>query len=468
MREFASPGTIDLPTTGNLTDDVVRQAEQSPERALLAVPGPDGWTDVTADRFHDQVRRVARGLAASGIERGDRVLLLCSTRYEWTLFDYAIWFAGAVSVPVYVTSSPEQVAGILEDSGAIGAVVESAAHADLVRKAAGSEPGPRTWCVDGGAVDDLTRVGAAFTDDELETRRRSATPDTVATLVYTSGTTGRPQGCMLTHGNLMAEVRVAVAELDTLFQHDGAGTLLLLPPAHVFARVVQVGAIHAGVRLGHTGDVRALMQDLASFRPTFVLAVPRVFEKVFTAISQQAAADGRGRLFDRAVETAIAYRRASDSGRPGPVLRARHAVFERRVYAPMRATLGGRCRYAVSGGAPLGERLTHFFRGAGLTILEGYGLTETTAAVTVNRPDQAKLGSVGRPLGGVTVRVGDEGELQVRGPQVFPGYWNAPEATDDVLDDEGWLRTGDLGEIDDEGFVRVTGRKKEILVTAGG
>ncbi len=306
-----------------------------------------------------------------------------------------------------------------------------------------------------------------MSDDDLELRRRHATPESVASLLYTSGTTGRPKGCMLTHGNFMTELGVAVEELDALFDEESS-TLLFLPLAHVFARIVQIGAVRRRVTLGHAPDIVHLAADLGAFGPTFVLAVPRVFEKLFNAASQNAAADGRGRVFDRAAETAIAYSRALDEGGPGLLLRARHRAFDRMVYRRMREALGGRCRHAISGGAPLGERLGHFYRGIGVTVLEGYGLTETTAAVTVNLPDALKIGSVGRPLGGTAVRVAEDGELAVRGGQVMAGYWRDEEATAAVLSEDGWLLTGDLGEIDDEGFVRVTGRKKEILVTAGG
>ena len=311
------------------------------------------------------------------------------------------------------------------------------------------------------------RLGADISDDELEKRRRAATPLDLATLIYTSGTTGRPKGCMLTHGNFMFELGVAVEELDELFS-DGASTLLFLPLAHVFARIIQVGCVKQRVRMGHSADIKNLVADLGEFKPTFVLAVPRVFEKVFNTASQRATADGRGKIFDRAAETAIAYSRGLDKGRPSVAVRAQHAVFSRLVYAKLRDALGGHCRYAVSGGAPLGDRLGHFYRGIGLTVLEGYGLTETTAAVTVNLPDAHKIGTVGRPLPGTAVRVADDGELLFRGGQVFAGYWRDEEATAEALERDGWFHTGDVGEVDDEGFVRITGRKKEILVTAGG
>jgi long-chain acyl-CoA synthetase len=468
VRQFESPRTYAVRREGNLTDDVVHNGEQHPDTVAFSISRDGTWYDVTAAAFLTEVRSVARGLAAAGVGTGDRVALCSRTRYEWTLLDYAIWFAGAVSVPIYETSSAEQIEWILSDSGATALVVETDAHRRRVEPLRDRVELRHLWCLTDGAVDDLRAAGETFPEEDLERRRAAAGPDDLATLVYTSGSTDRPKGCLLTHGNFMSELGAALEELDALFSADEAATLLVLPLAHVFARVVQVGAVRSRVRLGHSPDVVGLLRDLQNFRPTFVLAVPRVFEKVFTRASHQAAADGRGRLFTRAAETAIAYSRALEEGTPGPWLRARHAVFERLVYTRLREAWGGRCRYAVSGGAPLGERLGHFYRGIGLTVLEGYGLTETTAAVTVNGPDALKIGTVGRPLGGTAVRVADDGELHVRGGQVCAGYWRNPEATARVLDPDGWLRTGDLGEVDDEGFVRVTGRKKEILVTTGG
>jgi long-chain acyl-CoA synthetase len=468
VRQFESPRTYAVPLQGNLTDDVVRNGTEHPDTVSFSISHDGSWYDVTAAAFLTQVRAVARGLAAAGVGVGDRVALCSRTRYEWTLLDYAIWFAGAVSVPIYETSSAEQMEWILSDSGAGALVVDTEAHLRRVDALRDRVPLQRVWCLADGAVDELRAAGEAFPEQELERRRTAAGPDDLATLVYTSGSTDRPKGCMLTHGNFMFELGSALEELDALFAAEEAATLLVLPLAHVFARVVQVGAVRSRVRLGHSPDVVGLLRDLQQFRPTFVLAVPRVFEKVFTRASHEAAADGRDRLFARAAETAITYSRALEEGTPGRWLRVRHAVFERLVYGRLREVWGGRCRYAVSGGAPLGERLGHFYRGIGLTVLEGYGLTETTAAVTVNRPDALKIGTVGRPLAGTAVRVSDDGELHVHGGQVCAGYWRNEEATARVVGPDGWLRTGDLGEIDDEGFLRVTGRKKEILVTTGG
>jgi long-chain acyl-CoA synthetase len=469
VREFSTPLTIEVPSTGNLTDDVVGNAREAGDTVVFARPGPDGPQDVTAAEFLREVSAVAKGLIAAGIEPGDRVALISKTRYEWTLLDYAIWFAGAVTVPVYETSSTEQIAWILQDSGARAVVAESADHVARVEEARGDLPSlGHVWSLAERAVEVLTGLGADIGDDQLEKRRTTATPLDLATLIYTSGTTGRPKGCMLTHGNFMFELGVAVDELDELFATEGASTLLFLPLAHVFARIIQVGCVKSRTKMGHSADIKNLVADLQEFQPTFVLAVPRVFEKVFNTASQKATADGRGRIFDRAAEVAIAYSRGLDRGRPSLAVRAQHAVFGRLVYGKLRDALGGRCEYAISGGAPLGERLGHFYRGIGLHVLEGYGLTETTAALTANLPGATKIGTVGRPLPGTAVRVADDGELLFRGGQVFAGYWENEEATRETLESDGWFHTGDMGEVDDEGFVRITGRKKEIIVTAGG
>lgn len=427
------------------------------------------WQDVTLGDFHDDVLAVAKGLVGAGVSPGDRVALLSKTRYEWTVADYAIWWVGAATVPVYETSSTAQIAWILSDSGAIAAIVESDAHLTRVKEAMAEAPDLRdVWVLDDGAIEQITERGAGVSDADVEARRSALTSDTLATLIYTSGTTGRPKGCKLTHGNFRYELGAAIPELPELFERDGASTLLFLPLAHVFARIIQVGAIRSGAKLGHTADVKDLVTHLGSYQPTFVLAVPRVFEKVFNTASSKAYADGKGKIFDRAAQTAIAYSKALDNGKPGIALRTRHALFDRLVYGRLRDALGGHAEWAISGGAPLGDRLAHFYRGIGVSVLEGYGLTETTAALCVNTPDDQRIGTVGRPLPGTEVRVGPDGELSFRGPQVFTGYWHNDEATGDALDAGGWFATGDLGEVDDDGYVRITGRKKEIIVTAGG
>ena len=469
MREFSTPMTVDIPQTGNLTDDVVVNGRDHADDVVFSRNTGAGWTDVSAGEFLLEVQAVAKGLIAAGLEAGDRVALISKTRYEWTLLDYAIWFAGAVTVPIYETSSAEQVGWILEDSGAKAVVAEGPEHLARIREVRTNLTElNHVWSFGGNAVSVLTSLGDDISDEVLEARRTTATPLDLATLIYTSGTTGRPKGCVLTHGNFMFELGVAIDELERLFEPEAASTLLFLPLAHVFARIIQVGCVKSRVKMGHSADIRNLVADLGVFQPTFVLAVPRVFEKVFNTASQNATADGKGKIFNRAAETAIAWSRGQDNTRPSLKVRAQHAVFDRLVYARLREALGGKCEYAISGGAPLGDRLGHFYRGIGLTVLEGYGLTETTAALTANLPDAVKIGSVGRPLPGTAVRVADDGELMFKGGQVFSGYWGNEEATAEVLDREGWFHTGDVGEVDDEGFVRITGRKKEILVTAGG
>ncbi|MCW2752149.1 MAG: long-chain fatty acid--CoA ligase, partial [Aeromicrobium sp.] len=478
VREYSTPLVVTIPDTGNLTDDVVRNGVEYPESVVFARRSGAAWADVTAATFLDDVRAVAKGLIAAGVERGDRVALLSRTRYEWTLLDYAIWFAGAATVPIYETSSAEQIEWILADSGARAIVAETPEHTgrlkDIRERLADVH---HVWSIEtsnqSGAVAVLTTLGTEISDADLEARRTANGPDALATLIYTSGTTGRPKGCMLTHGNFMFELTVAIDELDTLFLPSAEGaepasTLLFLPLAHVFARIIQVGCVKARVRMGHSSDIKHLLDDFAAFRPTFILAVPRVFEKVFYTASQRAVADGKGRVFNRAADVAMAWSRGLETGKISMAVKAQHAVFDRLVYAKLRIALGGRCEYAISGGAPLGDRLGHFYRGIGVNVLEGYGLTETTAALTANLPNAQKVGTVGRPVQGTAVRVADDGELLFSGGQIFAGYWKNDAATAEAKSADGWFHTGDVGEIDDEGFVRITGRKKEILVTAGG
>jgi long-chain acyl-CoA synthetase len=465
MREYTVPAVIEPPTTGGLSDPVWANASSHPDTAVFSRRVGDGWLDISAAEFARQVSAVAKGLIAAGVKHGDRVALLSATRYEWTLIDYAIWSIGAATVPIYETSSASQIQWILTDSEAVVAVVENAAHGAVVESARAEAPSlQEVWQIESGAVDELTVLGQDISDAELDKRRTAVVPSDLATLIYTSGTTGRPKGCMITHSNFMDELGTAVKILDGLFA-EGASTLLFLPLAHVFARIIQVGCVMMRVKLGHTADVKNLVPDLGSFKPTFILSVPRVFEKVYNTASQSAHASGKGKIFDAAAETAIAY---SSSSSPGFGLRAKHALFDRLVYSKLRAVLGGNVAYAVSGGAPLGDRLGHFFRGIGVPVLEGYGLTETTAALAVNLPDDIRIGTVGRPLPGVSVGVDTDGELCFKGGQVMLGYWKNDEATAAAIDADGWFHTGDLGEFDADGFIRITGRKKEILVTAGG
>jgi long-chain acyl-CoA synthetase len=476
VREFSLPALAEIPATANLAGTVFRRAAEQPQAVVLRRPGAAGlsgdWTDVTASQFKDDVVALAKGLVAVGIEVGDRVALMSHTRYEWTLIDYAIWTAGAATVPVYETSSAEQTEWILSDSGATACFAETAAFEDMIGGLRDRLPGlSQVWRIDpGSALDALRAQGADIGDEVIAERSAAAKAADLATIIYTSGTTGRPKGCELTHANLLADVRNAFhGPLAQITEIPDTSTLLFLPLAHVFARIIQVGCLEGGVVLGHCGDLTALLPALASFRPTFILAVPRVFEKVFNSAEQKAAGDGKGAIFGRAAATAIAWSQATDApGRPSLGLRAQHAVFDRLVYGKLRAALGGQTQYAVSGGAALSERLSHFFRGIGVTVLEGYGLTETTAAATVNRPDRVKIGTVGLPLPGVSIRIDEDGEILIKGASVFTGYWRNEAATSEVFSEDGWFRTGDIGELDDEGFLKITGRKKEMIVTAGG
>lgn len=465
MREYSTPSTVEIDATANLTDAIVARANEHPERTTLRRKEGDDWADVTAQAFHAQVRAVAKGLIAAGVEPGDRVALMSNTRYEWTLFDYAIWYAGGASVPIYVNAPADQVSWILEDSGSSAIITESDDRRHEL------QPGldaVMNFCIADGAVDRLQADGAKVSDGVLEEHRASAGRDSLATLIYTSGTTSDPKGCMLTHGNFLHEVAVVRRELAELFARQDAATLLFLPLPHVFARVIQIGALSAGVCLSHSAGLASMWPDLRATRPSFLLAVPRVFEALLNRASQEAAADGRARNFDKAVSTAIAYSQALDRGRPGPAVQMRHRFYERSVYAKFRRLLGGECEYVVSGGAPLGHRLGHFFRGAGITILEGYGLTEAAGAVTVNRPESVVIGTVGPPLPGTAVRLADDGELLIKGPQLMAGYWEPSVADRRSFDRDGWLRTGDVAEIGSDGVVTITGRKNELIQTSSG
>jgi long-chain acyl-CoA synthetase len=468
VQELHVASTITTITQSNTADFVFDNAANRPQHVALRRRVGSAWSDVTTKQFADEVTAVAKGLVAAGIAPGDRVAIMSKTRYEWTVADFAVFTAGAVVVPIYETSSAEQVQWILSDSGARAILVETAGHAAVVESVRSGTPDlVHVWQFENDATGDLARAGAEIPDDEVAKRRNAVTLDDLASIIYTSGTTGRPKGCELTHRCFVTEVVELLDLLDEFF-NAGTSTLLFLPIAHVFGRAIEIGALAAGCTLGHTADVKNLLDDLAAFKPTFVLAVPRVFEKVYNTAKQRAHAEGKGFVFDRAENVAIAYSEATQTGSAPVLLKLQHALFDKLVYTRLRAALGGNCVAAVSGGAPLGPRLGHFFRGVGVTIYEGYGLTETTAGITVNRPDAIKIGTVGRPIGGTTVRVGDDGELLFKAPHIFRGYWNNPGASSDAFEADGWFHTGDIGEIDDDGFVRITGRKKELIVTAAG
>ena len=468
MLDFSLPALYQVPSGGNLSDLVHQNAERHPGVAVLSRKVDGRWTDLTAARFLAEVHSAAKGLIAAGIVPGDRVGVMSRTRYEWTLLDFAIWSAGAITVPVYETSSAEQVRWILGDSGAVAVLTETDAHAALVERVRDGLPAlAHTWQIEKGALAALAEAGAGVADATVAERRSVPDSDSIATIVYTSGTTGRPKGCQLTHGNFMAELGNVTARLEPLFRTGESSVLLFLPLAHVLGRIAEIAAAITPIKLGHVSEIKDVTAELASFRPTLILGVPRVFEKVFNTARAKAQADGKGKIFDRAADTAIAYSRALDHGGAGLGLRLRHKLFDRLVYTKLRAALGGRATHAISGGAPLGERLGHFYRGIGFTVLEGYGLTETCAATAFNPHDRPKIGTVGQPLPGSAVRIAEDGEVLLKGPQVFTGYWNNPQATEEALVD-GWFATGDLGALDDEGYLSITGRKKEIIVTAGG
>ncbi|WP_327352112.1 AMP-dependent synthetase/ligase [Streptomyces sp. NBC_01304] len=479
MREFTSPPLASAPPVGGLADAVFDHALEDPHRTAFGRKIDGRWQDVTAAEFRDEVLALAKGLLAHGVRFGDRVAIMSRTRYEWTLFDFALWTIGAQVVPIYPTSSAEQVFWMLHDAQVSACVVEHEDHAMTIGSVIDRLPQlQRLWQLDADAMGEVRAAGEHIDDEVVQRHRRAVTPDSVATIIYTSGTTGRPKGCVITHANFMYEADTVTERWEPVFHTksgDVASTLLFLPLAHVFGRMVQIGAVRAGVKLAHQPDLSAaaLLPDLAAFRPTFILAVPYIFEKVFNAARRKAEADGKLGPFDKAVECAVKYadameQKAFGTG-PGPSagLRMQHSVFDKLVYSKVRDAMGGRVRHAMSGGSGMDRRLGLFFAGAGVIIYEGYGLTESTAAATANPPEQTRFGTVGRPIPGTTVHIADDGEVWLYGDQVFQGYLGDPKATDAVLHD-GWLATGDLGALDEDGYLTITGRKKEIIVTSGG
>jgi long-chain acyl-CoA synthetase len=469
VDQFDVPALVTADPDANVTDLLIERAAATPDGALFSIQSGDQWTDVTSSEFLAQVRALAKGLIAAGIQPGDKLGLMCRTRYEWTLIDFATWFAGAILVPVYETSSPSQIQWNLNDSGACAIIVETPDHFSRFDEVHADLPLiQNVWQIDLGDLDKLAAGGISIDDAEVERRRNLAKAEDIATLIYTSGSTGRPKGCVLTHANFVELSRNSAVALNEVVQDpNGASTLLFITTAHVFARFITVLCVHAGVRVGHQPDTRQLLPALASFKPTFLLAVPRVFEKVYNSAEQKAESAGRGAIFRKAADTAVAYSQAQESGTVPFGLKLRFALYNALVYGKLRAAMGGKVKYAVSGSAPLGAHLGHFFHSLGIVILEGYGLTETTAPATVNLVSRSKIGTVGPPLPGVSVRVADDGEIAIKGINVFKEYWNNPDATAAALDD-GWFATGDIGSFDDDGFLTITGRKKEIIVTAGG
>ncbi len=469
MNQFETPAVVPADPEANAADLLVQRVAQTPDAPLFSIPDGSSWTDVTAAEFHRQVVALAKGFVAAGIQPGDKIGLMCKTRYEWSLIDFAAWFAGAVLVPVYETSSPAQIQWNLSDSGAIAVILETAemfsrfdeVHPDL------PQIGP-VWQLHLGDLDKLAASGTDVPDEEIERRRSLARGSDIATLIYTSGSTGRPKGCVLTHSNFVELSRNSAEALkEVVMQPGGASTLLFITTAHVFARFIAVLCVTAGVKVGHQADTKQLLPSLASFKPTFLLAVPRVFEKVYNSAEQKAESGGRGKIFRKAADVAVEHSKAVEAGSVPFGLKVRFALYDRLVYSKLRAAMGGRVKYAVSGSAPLGAHLGHFFHSLGIKVLEGWGLTETTAPATVNLPDKFKIGTVGPALPGVALRLAEDGEIEVKGIDVFKEYWKNPEATAAAFDD-GWFRTGDLGSFDADGFLTITGRKKEIIVTAGG
>ena len=468
MNQISIPPLVPAATAGNLTNLIAERAWFEPERITMSRPLGEGWQPVTAREVDQEVRATAKGLIAAGVQIGDRVAIMARTRYEWTILDFATWYAGAVVVPIYDTSSAEQIDWILNDSHSVGIIVETPALRDLVQTVLPSHT-RHVWTMTDDVLAILREAGKHIGDDEIERRRNAVTPSSLATLIYTSGTTGKPKGVQLTHSNFLAECGNVVQGASELFLKPGGSTLLFLPVAHVFGRMVQIGAITSGLHLAHCSDpVNRLPMDLASFKPTFVLAVPRIFEKIYNGAEARAEAAGKGKIFKKAADVAIAYSEALDKKSMSPVLKLKHAIFDKLVYSKLRAGMGGNVEAAISGGAPLGVRLGHFYRGAGVTVLEGYGLTETTAGATLNLMGAHRVGSVGKPIPGTSVKIADDGEVLIRGPIVMQGYWQNNAANAEVFDEERWFKSGDLGKLDDEGFLYIVGRKKEIIVTAGG
>jgi long-chain acyl-CoA synthetase len=468
VTEYLVPPVVDADPDANATDLLVARVAASPDDPLFALPtASGGWSDVTSSEFLAQVVALAKGFVASGIEPGDKVAFMCKTRYEWTLVDFALWFSGAIMVPIYETSSPTQVQWNLTDSGATSMIVETADHFARFDEIRGDLPAiEHVWQVDLGDLAKLASAGVGVSDEEIERRRSLAVGSDIATLIYTSGSTGRPKGVILTHSNFVELTRNAAVVMKDVVS-PGQSTLLFITTAHIFARFISILCVHGGVKVGHQPDTKLLLPSMASFRPTFLLAVPRVFEKVYNSSEQKAESGGKGKIFRKAADVAIAHSKALDAGAVPLGLKLQFALYDRLVLGKIRAALGGRLKYAVSGSAPLGPRLGHFFRSLDLRILEGYGLTETTAPATVNLTDKFKIGTTGPALPGVGIRIGDDGEISVKGVNVFGGYWNNPAATAEVMDGE-WFKTGDIGALDSDGYLTITGRKKEIIVTAGG
>ena len=469
MQSYDVPPIVVSDPTENITDLLANRVKLTPNLNLFAIETKPGvWLDLTAKQFEDKVIAVAKGLVASGIQPGQSVAIMSRTRFEWALIDFALWYAGAVPVPIYESSAPSQIEWILSDADCVALFVENDEHQSRFEEIKNSAPLCRqVWNIEGGAVEQLEKVGKETSDATIEARRKSSGLFDLATIIYTSGTTGKPKGCELLHRGFVELSKNATIEISDVV-NPSHSTLLFLPLAHVFARFISVLCVHGGVKVGHQPDSKNVAPAMQSFKPHFLLAVPRVFEKVYNSAEQKAEAGGKGKIFRKAAHTAIAYSRALDTAAgPSLGLKIQHALFDRLVYKKLRAAMGGRVKYAVSGGGPLGERLGHFYRSIGLTVLEGYGLTETTAPVSIGRPNNLRIGKVGLMLPGTGIKIASDGEILLRGNNILRGYWRNPEATAAAFDGE-WFKSGDIGEIDDDGFISITGRKKELIVTAGG
>lgn len=470
MDEIYTPPLVTVDPNKNLNDLLARRVSSSPHGTLMERQDtPGAWTKISAKEFNDEVEAVAKGLIASGIEVGGRVGIMSRTRYEWSLLDWAIWAAGAVSVPLYETSSSEQVEWIVNDAEVQLIFAETAALEQEIKEAQATTPSLKEILViDNDALATIKARGTEVPEADLAARRTAANQDSLATIIYTSGTTGRPKGAQLLHSNFYALADNASVHMRQAVEYGTRRTLMFMPLAHVFARFIHVLVVPAGSVIGHVSNLADLLPSMATFKPSYLLSVPRVFEKVYNSSEQKAVAGGKGKIFHWAARTAISYSRAIDEPKgPSIALKAQHKVADALVLKKIRAALGGDCGYAISGGAALGERLGHFFRGVGLVVLEGYGLTETTAPANVNVPQKVKIGTVGPPVPGVGVKIAEDGEILIKGINVFAGYHNNPEATEAAFEGE-WFRSGDIGSLDEDGYLRITGRKKEIIVTAGG
>ena len=468
MKETFTPPAVEADPNANATHLLADRVAATPDLAIFALPTADGgWSDVTAKQFEDQVIALAKGLVDAGIKPGDKIAFMAKTSYEWSLVDFAIWYSGAIMVPIYETSSPAQLLWNLTDSGAIAIITETPDHFARFDEIRSEAPAvTKVWQLGLGDLDKLSKAGVKVTDAEIERLRNLAKAKDVATLIYTSGSTGRPKGVVLTHANFVETTRNAAIVMSEVV-NPNSSTLLFITTAHIFARFISVLSIHGGVKVGHQPDTKLLLPSLASFRPTFLLAVPRVFEKVYNSSEQKAEAGGKGKIFRKAADVAIAHSKALDAGSVPLGLKLQFALFDRLVLSKIRTAMGGRVVYAVSGSAPLGPRLGHFYRSLGLRILEGYGLTETTAPATVNLTTRFKIGTTGPAIPGVGLKIAEDGEIWVKGVNVFAGYWNNDKATKEAMEGE-WFKTGDIGTIDGDGYLQITGRKKELIVTAGG